>query len=299
MAEHKENANIEVRLVSQEYVARDTHVFAFAPINGQHLPQSDAGSHIDLLLPNGIVRQYSLINPAATSRRYMLCIKRDPASRGGSSFIFDKLRVGETLSLSAPRNNFSLCLDASHSVLIAGGIGITPIWAMIQFLSAKGLSWELHYACRSRHDAAFLQDLQLYKEARFHFDNEASGQFMNLSTIVEGGAVGTHFYCCGPAPMLGAFKNATQGVAPNLVHIESFSALDAPVLSGEYVVELARSKKRLEVPAGSTILDVLRENDVTVASSCEEGVCGVCETEVLSGVPDHRGLRSHRSRTSE
>jgi tetrachlorobenzoquinone reductase len=245
MAEHKENANIEVRLVSQEYVARDTHVFAFAPINGQHLPQSDAGSHIDLLLPNGIVRQYSLINPAATSRRYMLCIKRDPASRGGSSFIFDKLRVGETLSLSAPRNNFSLCLDASHSVLIAGGIGITPIWAMIQFLSAKGLSWELHYACRSRHDAAFLQDLQLYKEARFHFDNEASGQFMNLSTIVEGGAVG-------------------------------------------YVVELARSKKRLEVPAGSTILDVLRENDVTVASSCEEGVCGVCETEVLSGVPDHR-----------
>jgi ferredoxin-NADP reductase len=147
---------IDVRVTAIRYAARDTHLFEFTPLDGKPLPRYEPGAHIDLHLPNGLVRQYSLIRPEPAPASYTVGIKRDPASRGGSRYIHDELRVGKALKISPPRNNFPLVESASQVVLFAGGIGITPIWCMVQRLEMLGRSWKLHYACRSRADMAFL-----------------------------------------------------------------------------------------------------------------------------------------------
>ena len=158
---------IDVRVNAIRYAARDTNIYELVRPDGMALPAYEPGAHVDLHLPNGIVRQYSLITPDQTAR-YTFGIKRDPASRGGSRYVHDELRVGRTLKISAPRNNFPLKEDAKHVILFAGGIGITPIWCMVQRLEALGRSWKLYYACRSRADTAFLQALH---EEPSHFYN--------------------------------------------------------------------------------------------------------------------------------
>src|SRR5215813_5470153 len=165
-------ALIEVRLTAVRYAVRDTNIFEFRRPDGQPLPPYEPGAHVDVHLPSGHTRSYSLIVARPEPDAYTFGIKRDPASRGGSRFIHDELRVGRTIKISAPRNNFPLREDASHSVLIAGGIGITPIRCMVQWLLEREQSFALHYACRSRADAAFLQELEGAPGATFHFDDE-------------------------------------------------------------------------------------------------------------------------------
>jgi ferredoxin-NADP reductase len=279
---------IDVRLTAVRYVARDTHLFEFRSLDGRVLPPAEAGAHIDLHLPNGLLRQYSLVVPDAVAFSYTVGIKLDPASRGGSNYIFETLKVGQTLKISAPRNNFPLDDTAEHSVLVAGGIGITPIWAMSRVLQAAGKPWSLHFSCRSRADMPFLEELQSTPQAHLHFDDEANGAFLDLAGIVAEAPARAHFYCCGPVPMLGAFEAATSNVVPERVHLEYFSAKEAADLSGNYMVQLARSGKEFAVPSGKSILDVLRDAGLSVPYSCEEGICGSCETAVISGIPDHR-----------
>ena len=163
---------IEVRVTAIRYAARDTHLYEFTRPDGKPLPTYEPGAHIDLHLPNGLTRQYSLINAEPDPATYTVGIKRDPASRGGSRYVHDELRVGKTLKIGAPRNNFALVESAKHIVLFAGGIGITPIWCMVQRLERLGRSWALYYACRSRSDMAFLQSLEAMAPAQFHFDDE-------------------------------------------------------------------------------------------------------------------------------
>jgi ferredoxin-NADP reductase len=278
---------IEVQLTAIRYAARDTHLFEFRRPDGAVLPPAEPGAHVDIHLPNGLMRQYSLTVPDPSPHSYVLGIKRDPASRGGSSYIFDHLQVGRLVKISLPRNKFPLVENAAHVVLIAGGIGITPIWCMAQRLNALGRSWELHYSSRSRSDMAFLEALEHWKPARFHFDDEAAGKFLDLNAIVARAPKESHFYCCGPAPMLEAFEKATANWPREQVHVEYFTPKEAPNLAGGFKVELARAHKEFVIPPGKSILEVLRDAGVNVPYSCEEGICGACETTVISGTPDH------------
>ena len=280
--------DLKVRLVAARYAARDTNLYEFVPVDGQPLPPVQPGAHIDIHLPNGMMRQYSLVVPGDRPSSYIVGVKRDPASRGGSRFLHDDLRLGTVLKISRPRCLFPLEELAEHTVLIAGGIGITPIWCMAQRLQQLGASWEMHYATRSRDDAAFAESLAELAPVRFNFDDENQGQFLDLPGIVASAPAGAHFYCCGPLPMLDAFEKATAALPPNQVHVEYFSPKQAADTEGGYMVKLARSGLEFTIPAGKTILDVLRDAGVDVPYSCEQGICGACETRIVSGEPDHR-----------
>jgi len=279
---------IEVRLNAIRYAARDTNLYELARTDGAPLPAAEPGAHVDLHLPNGIVRQYSLTiaDPAPTS--YILGIKRDAASRGASKYIFEELRVGQLITISAPRNNFGLVEDASHVVLLAGGIGITPIFAMVQRLNELGRSWELHYSCRSRADMAFFDAVRYFKPAHLHFDDESDGTFLDLAAIIGSARESAHLYCCGPTPMLAAFETATKSWPSEQLHVEYFTVKETANLEGGFIVQLAQSNKEFFIPPGKGILEVLRAAGFNLPYSCQEGLCGSCETKVIAGIPDHR-----------
>ncbi|MDB5571541.1 MAG: putative oxidoreductase [Hyphomicrobiales bacterium] len=278
---------VDMRLTAIRFAAQDTNLYEFRLPDGAALPPVEPGAHIDIHLPNGMMRQYSLVTADGDPTAYVVGIKRDRTSRGGSIFIHDNLRVGQMLKIGGPRNNFPLKEDAAHTVLIAGGIGVTPIWCMAQRLQKLGRPYELHYACRDRSEAAFMEEMQRLTQAKLHFDAEA-GSFLDLRPIVANAPAGSHFYCCGPLPMLEGYEAATKALPPEQVHVEYFTAREEAATEGGYVVELRRSGQEFAIPEGRTILQVLREGGVDVPYSCEEGVCGACETAVVSGQPDHR-----------
>ena len=242
-------------------------------------------------LPNGLVRQFSLVAPNSDPDSYVVGVKRDAASRGGSRYIIDEMRVGDQIKISAPRNNFPLIENAEHVVLIAGGIGITPIWCMAQQLAALKRPWTLYYSCRSREDMAFLEALQTLdpQAAHLHFDDEAEGKFLDLAAVVAAAPANAHLYCCGPNPMLKAFEAAAAGRPRAQVHVEYFTAKEAAAAGtlGGFWVELARSGEEYFIPEGKRVLEVLFDAGVDVDYSCELGICGACETRVISGIPEH------------
>jgi ferredoxin-NADP reductase len=283
-------ALIEVRLTAIRYAARDTNLFEFRRLDGTPLPPYEPGAHVDVHLPSGHSRSYSLIVARPEPETYTFGIKRDPASRGGSRYMHDELRVGRTIKISAPRNNFPLKEDASHTVLIAGGIGITPIRCMVQRLTERERSFALHYACRSRADAAFLHELQGAAGASFHFDDESEGRFLDVAGIVAAVPKDAHLYCCGPTPMLNAFEAATKEWPRAQVHVEYFTPKQEPAnpKKGGFTVELARSGQEFFIPEGRTILEVLLDEGVDVDYSCELGICGACEQRIISGTAEHR-----------
>jgi ferredoxin-NADP reductase len=279
---------IEVVLTCVRMVARDTNLYTFERPDRAALPGAEPGAHIGIILPNGVERQYSLVHAGPLLSDYTVGVKRDANSRGGSLYMHDQLRVGSKVSIVPPRNNFPLKQDAELVVLLAGGIGITPIYCMAKHLIAAGRPWQLYYSCRSRMDTAFLDELSQHSQVHFHFDDEESGRFLNVAAIVEKIPSNAHLYCCGPAPMLAAFEAATAHWPPEQVHVEYFTPKFAAAQEGGYIVELARAKRELTIPPGKSILQAVREAGIQVPHSCEEGVCGACETRVISGIPDHR-----------
>jgi vanillate O-demethylase ferredoxin subunit len=257
--------------------------------SGADLPAFTAGAHVDLELPNGITRSYSLANDPAERHRYVLGIGLDPSSRGGSRFVHRDLRVGETLTVIGPRNHFPLDETAAHSVLIAGGIGITPMAAMASRLAGLGRSFEFHYAVRDRSRAAFLDRVStLSPNFALHIDAEAGGP-LDIGRIVATAPAGSHFYCCGPLPMLAAYEAATASLPAAQVHLEYFKAkpVEAAAATG-FEVEIAGTGRVLEVPPEKSIADVLEATGVKTGISCQEGICGSCEVKVVAGEPDHR-----------
>ncbi|VVE51341.1 ferredoxin [Pandoraea pneumonica] len=255
-------------------------------------PDFTPGAHIDLHLPSGLVRSYSLVNAPGEANRYVLGILADPKSRGGSRFIHDNFRVGMTLDISAPRNHFELDESAAHTVLVAGGIGVTPILCMYRRLRSLGRSVKLLYCARTAPQAAFIDEISaLGGDITYHFDDQQGGKPASLTSFLAGQPAGTHAYCCGPGVMLDAFEAACAEAGIANVHIERFAAApDAPppATSEGYVVKLAKSGKEIAVPAGATLLDTLLAAGIDAEHSCMEGVCGACETRVLEGCPDHR-----------
>lgn len=266
-------------VMSIELAARD----------GTDLPAFDPGSHVDLYLANGAVRSYSLCGYSPD--RYRVAVSRDRASRGGSVFIHDTLRVGAALEISRPRNNFPLTEDAGHSVFIAGGIGITPLLSMVRRLAQLGRSAELIYAARSRREAAFAREVEsLGVPVTWHFNDEQGGS-PELESILRTRKKDAHFYACGPAAMLDAFEDLCAKLDLPNFHLERFTAgsTDVPSkASSPYTVQLAKSNRSIEVQGDRSLLDTLLAAGVDVPHSCKQGVCGTCKTRVLAGDPDHR-----------
>lgn len=263
------------------------------PQNGQRLPEFTPGAHIDLHLGNGLIRSYSLVNPPHDAGRYVVAVNRDPSSRGGSLYIHESLRTGQEIEVTGPRNNFELVTEAPEVVFIAGGIGITPMWCMIQHLEALDRPWRLFYSSRSRDKCAYLKDIQAYEtrkpgRVKIHIDDEANGKHVNLPAILETVGPDAHVYCCGPIRMLQDFEGLTASRKPGTSHIEYFAAKQEATLSGGFKVSLARSKRDFIIPPGKSILDTLIDGGIDVQHACKEGVCGACQTTVLSGTPDHR-----------
>jgi tetrachlorobenzoquinone reductase len=280
---------IDARLFGITPVAKDTNLYTFQRAAGGALPPYKPGAHIDLHLPNGMIRQFSLCVPNTDPDSYMVGIKRDAASRGGSRYIYDEMKVGDEIKISAPRNNFPLVENAAHVVLVAGGIGITPIWCMAQQLTALGRSWKLYYACRSRADMAFLEALEKLDPnfRHLHFDEEVGGKVLDVTAAIAEVPPDTHFYCCGPNPMLKAFEAAAANRPRDHVHVEYFTAKEEASTTGGFWVELARSGEEYFIPPGKKILEVLFDAGIDVDYSCELGICGACETRVISGIPEH------------
>ncbi len=286
-AEAEGTGTLSLLLTAIRYAARGIHLYEFRRAEGDEpLPPFTPGAHVDLHLAGGLVRQYSLVNPPEDRSCYVVGVKRDPASRGGSVFMHDQLRVGTQVEVGGPRNNFELAAGDAPSILIAGGIGITPIACMAARLRAQGRSWELHYSVRERREAALLDQLEAL-HTHLHVDAERGG-LLDIASIVRAAPAGAQLYCCGPAPMLDAFEAAASGRDPATVHVERFTPIAPLALGGGYTVRLAASQRSIPVLAGQTILDALREAGVEVQASCEQGICGTCETRVLRGVPDHR-----------
>jgi tetrachlorobenzoquinone reductase len=281
------DALIEVRLTAIRYAARDINLYEFRRLDGGALPAYAPGAHIDLHLPNGLIRNYSLTVAKPEAGTYTFGIKRDSASRGGSRLIHEELRVGRIVKISAPRNTFALDEAAAHSILVAGGIGITPIWCMVQRLAELGRSFTLHYACRSRAEMAFLDALEGLPQARLHFDDEQNG-VLDVAAIVREAPRETQLYCCGPAPMLGAFEAASADWPRAQVHVEYFTPKAQPARTGGFIVELARSGREFFIPEGQSILGALLDEGIDVDYSCELGICGACEQRVIAGEPEHR-----------
>ena len=266
-----------------EFVSADTNLV---------LPEFEAGAHIEIKLKDDLYRSYSLANDCSETHRYVVAVHRSPDSKGGSSYIHQSLKEGDLIFSTPPRNNFPLDESTDHYVLIAGGIGITPILAMAYRLNALGKSWTVHYCARTREHAAYQDQLAELSEksgnqVQYYFDYEPNGQSLNLAELAQNTAVESHFYCCGPKGMLNAFEAATEH-RKETAHLEYFSAKEEAALDGGYEIELAKSNLILKVPAGKSILDVVFEAGISVPSSCREGICGSCETAILCGEADHR-----------
>lgn len=278
--------------------------FLLVDPQGASLPGFSPGAHVDLHLANGLVRSYSLLNQPGSGKAYEIAVARDAHTRGGSAFLFASVRTGDLIDVTPPRNHFALDESASHSVFIAGGIGITPILSMVHRMSSLGANWSLYYAGRTRPQTAFLATLDaLGDRVHLHMDDEQNG-LMDVKGILVHHAQsgeGCHVYACGPGPMLDAFQAASAAWNAERVHLERFAAAAAVEVSAStsFVVHLARSGTSVTVPPGVSILDSLLERGIELPYSCKEGTCGDCAVNVLDGVPEHRDVVLSKKRRAE
>ena len=283
--------SFQVRVKSATWEAPSITSFDLRPLAGGELPAFTAGAHIDLTLPNGLIRSYSLVNPQTERHRYVIAVQKDRASRGGSKWVHENFRAGDVLTINGPRNNFVLNEAAEKTILIAGGIGVTPLLCMAERLTELKRDWELIYCSRKKADTAFMERLAAFgPRVKHNFDEEPGGKMLDIAAVVRAVPANAHLYCCGPLPMLGAFETATAELPRERVHIEYFTAKEPPAVSGGFKVVLAKSGREFVVPPGKTILDTLLDAGLDIPYSCMEGVCGTCETKVVEGTPDHRDL---------
>ncbi|WP_454915607.1 PDR/VanB family oxidoreductase [Xanthobacter sediminis] len=250
------------------------------------LPPASPGAHVDLHLPGGLVRQYSLVTPLCRADRYAVAVKREAQGRGGSRWLHDELRVGARLPVGRPRNHFELEETGEDALLLAGGIGITPLYAMFRHLKAAGRPVQLHYWCRSRDHALFGDELAAAGDAHLHPGDAPARP--RVADVLGAASPRARVYCCGPAPMLE--EAAAHVGVPTRLHVERFApAVAVPAgAAADFVVHLARTGRDIPVTGGASILSALVAAGVDVPYSCEEGLCGACETRLLDGLPLHR-----------
>ncbi|MSP83879.1 MAG: oxidoreductase [Alphaproteobacteria bacterium] len=285
---------LTVRVRAVEPVADIVNTYELVDPDRRPLPPFTAGAHVDVHVPGGPIRQYSLCNDPRDHDRYVVAVQREDAGRGGSKLLHAEIQPGKTLTISFPRNNFPLFETAKSHLFIAGGIGITPIMAMMMRLRALGADFHLHYCSRVPERTAFLKRLgaEFAGKVTFHFDGGDPSRGLDVKGLLKEIRPGTHLYCCGPGGLMKAVKNASDHWPPGTVHFEYFS-VDATAPKGgntAFEVEIASSGKIYAVPADKSIMQVLRDNGHGIDSSCEEGICGTCATPVKSGDIDHRDM---------
>ncbi len=286
---------ITVKVLRKAQEAQDIASFELVKPDGGALPAFSAGSHVDVQVPGGLTRQYSLCNDAAENHRYRIAVLRDANSRGGSTAMHDAVREGDTLVISEPRNHFPL-VHAQRTLLFAGGIGVTPLLAMAQRLANSGADFTLHYATRSPSRTAFRDEIAASAYAQrvqFHFDDGDAAQKLDLQRALGAPQPGTHIYVCGPTGFIDAVVQAAQrlGWPQDQVHLEYFGAA-AQDTTGDrpFQVKIASSGAVYDVPADRTVVHALQAHGIEILTSCEQGVCGTCITRVLQGECDHRDL---------
>lgn len=259
-------------------------------VEGRDLPIWQAGAHIDLHLPGVITRQYSLSGSPRDRRTWRISVLRERVSKGGSQAVHETLRPGDVVDVVGPRNNF-LLVDAEEYVFIAGGIGVTPLLPMIEAVVASGAPWQLLYGGRSRASMAFLEELAGRGDAVTVSPEDERG-LLDLGSVLDAPQGGTAVYCCGPEPLLTAVEQRCEAWPPGSLHLERFKPKELPPVDpdaeSDFEVVLEQSGVTVTVPAGMSVLEALEDNGIEPLNSCREGICGTCETKVLSGVPDHR-----------
>lgn len=257
--------------------------------HGGALPAWEPGAHIDLVLSPELTRQYSLCGDPAEPYRWRIGVLRAPDSRGGSEFVHSRLRVGDSVEVAGPRNNFRL-VEAEHHLFIAGGIGITPILPMLAEVSAKGGRWTLLYGGRTENSMAFLDEIRQLSGGEVHIVPQDRYGLLDLKRFLDGHQPGRVVYCCGPSPLIDAVEALCAGWPSGSLHRERFAPRvrqEAVGEDGEFEVELASSGLRLSVPAGTSLLKVLEQAGCRISNSCRAGICGTCLVNVLEGIPEH------------
>lgn len=291
MSRNTEGGHDELDVIVEQVTTESTGVVSLSllAVDGQTLPEWHPGAHIDLVLPNNIVRQYSLCSRPDESR-WRVGVLREPVSRGGSAYVHDHLKVGDRLRVHGPRNNFPLVAAPSY-LFIAGGIGVTPMLAMLQSVHAAGASWRFLYGGRTREGMAFVDEVIAHGESSVLWPQDTHG-FLPLRAEIEAAGSTAAVYCCGPEPLIAAVEHTCAELGRPAPLVERFAPkpVAATDLGREraFTVVLSRTGDRYEVPVGRSIIEVLESNGHFVDSSCQEGVCGTCETRIVAGTVDHR-----------
>ncbi|CAN7214676.1 PDR/VanB family oxidoreductase [Caballeronia sp. LjRoot29] len=286
--------NLMVRQIRFE--GRGINSYEFVDPSGEALPAFTAGAHIDIHLNDGFVRQYSLSNSPDERHRYVIAVLRDDAGRGGSKTLHDTLHVQDKVRISYPRNNFELAADASKVILLAGGIGVTPLKAMAHRLEEVGIDYDMHYCAKDESCTAFaaeLAPLHASGKLQFHFDNGDPSKGLDLRGLLRETAPGVHVYYCGPGGFMKACAAATEHWTRGTVHFEHFKAPERDVSEtvaaavGEFIVRIASTGQQIPVSADQSIADALEEAGVAIETSCRAGLCGTCKVRYLSGEVEH------------
>jgi vanillate O-demethylase ferredoxin subunit len=286
---------LSVKVIKKATEALGIRSLELASSDGRPLPAFSAGAHIDLHLGNGLVRQYSLCNDPSDRHRYLIAVLREESSRGGSSYVHDSIRVGDILTISTPRNHFPL-VRATHSLLFAGGIGITPVLCMAERLLTAGASFEMHYCTRSVERTAFydyIRNSPLSQYVHFHFDTGNQEQKLDVPAEFTKHNSGSHLYVCGPSGFIEHVCSTAKakGWPEEQIHYEHFAAAPQDISNDqEFEVQIASSGERFIIPVGQSITSVLTNHGIDIPVACEQGVCGTCVTRVLDGIPMHRDV---------
>ncbi len=276
--------------------AEDILSYELVSEDGGPLPPFEAGSHLDVHVPGGFLRQYSLCNDPEETHRYLIAVQRDSRGRGGSRAMHEQVHPGAVLTTRPPRNDFPL-LHARGYVLVAGGIGITPLLSMARTLRRRGAKWHLYFCTRSPERTAFrelLSSPDFAGHVTFHHDGGDPSRGLDMRELLATRTAGFRLYCCGPAGLMKAVREASvhHQWPSEKVHFEAFTAEATGAISAradsEFQVVVRSTGAAYPVPAGQTVLNVLRKNGLRVPSDCEAGSCGTCLTHVLEGEPDHR-----------
>jgi ferredoxin-NADP reductase len=294
MSQNTNQSHITLRVRRRAETAVNALLLELESASGEALPEWPPGAHLDIHLPSGLTRQYSLCGAREDRSTYVVVVLREPHGRGGSEEIYREFGVGTEFISSTPRDHFRL-VDASEYVLIAGGIGITPIKAMVDELRARGARWHLHYGGRSREHMAFVDELVDLGGDNVSIVPQDVHGLLAVPAIIGNLSPEVAIYCCGPAPLLDAVLTAcAEAEASERLHFERFvppTDYAGSVTDGDtaFEVELRSSGVTLQVPADRTLLEVVQSVVPDMPFSCTEGYCGSCETVVLDGQPDHRG----------
>ena len=285
---------LPLHVMRNERIADGIHLFEFRDRAGSPLPAFTAGAHIGIRVPNGALRKYSLCNDPAERDRYLVAVKREINGRGGSINLIDTAKPGDELLVTAPVNDFGLPPRAQDFLFIAGGIGITPMRAMIWQLQAENKRFRLYYLSRSAETSAFVDELsapEFKDRVTIHFDQGDPARSFDLRPVLAERKNREHLYCCGPRPLMEAVREMTAHWSPTAVHFEAFSDAETHKPTDRpFKVRLARSGAVVDVPVTKTILEAMRDHGLEVPSSCETGTCGTCRTRMLAGEADHRDL---------